>query len=276
MYSVFLYILSDSSSSLYKRSYGAGLQCKLVVLTLCLMFPCSRLPDLLPPLFHHVCMVLLEDHLHQACKPFQRGTRFSILPACRVILHVNIKSTWWLLKHLPLFFLNFSFACPRLRRSVTRRKRGQRPSKRSYGGLPPVCLYTPAQELEVNRVCVWVCEWERERECKNEFVSVLELSNNKMPVVLTRCSNPLLWPLSSYQARPVSPLLCVRHVRELYLLQTKWYYFASQTFKLHQSLHQSFLLFFFIYIIHPLFSFPILLLYVAGVCWRWITIVPGM
>ena len=211
------------------------------------MFPCSRLPDLLPPLFHHVCMVLLEDHLHQACKPFQRGTRFSILPACLVILHVNIKSTWWLLKHLPLFFLNFSFACPRLRRSVMRKKRGQSPSKRSYGGLPPVCLYTPAQELEVNLVfvcvheCVCVSVCLREREFKNEFVSVLEFPNNKMPVVLTRCSNPLLWPLSSYQARPVSPLLCVRHVRGLYLLQTKWYYFVSQTFKLHQS----FLLFFF-------------------------------
>lgn len=47
----------------------------LLVLTLCLTFPSSCLPDLLPPLFHHVCVVILEDHLHQACQPLQRGTK---------------------------------------------------------------------------------------------------------------------------------------------------------------------------------------------------------
>lgn len=60
---------------------------------------------------------------------------------CEVNLMIAIKS----------FFLpsHSSSAYPRLRKSVMRRKRGQSPSKRSYGELPPVCLCTPAQEQEV-------------------------------------------------------------------------------------------------------------------------------
>lgn len=64
-----------------------------------------------------------------------------------------------------MLFFHSSSACPRLRKSVMRRKRGQSPSKRFYGEPPPVCLCTPAQEPEVHlclclnvnvRVC-WSC-----------------------------------------------------------------------------------------------------------------------
>lgn len=102
-------------------------------------FPSSCLPDLLPSIFHHVCLVLLEDHLHQTFKPHQRG------------IYWPNQALW---NSSPrTAFQTFSFlsssACPRLTRSATRRRRGRSRNKRSCGGLPTLCPCTPAQEPEV-------------------------------------------------------------------------------------------------------------------------------
>lgn len=79
---------------------------------------------------------------------------------------VSVSCYWYkvnLMIALKSFFLpsHSSSAYPRLRKSVMRRKRGQSPSKRSYGELPPVCLCTPAQEPEVRLTYMRVQMWTR-------------------------------------------------------------------------------------------------------------------
>lgn len=120
--------------------------------------PASCLPDLLPPLLHHVCMVLLEDHLHQACQPLQRGiiTQFTTIVLLSLSLPVSAISLFqwsncnlYFLKKMCAAPLPSSFAYQRLRRRVMKRRRGQSPSRRSCGELPPICLCIPAQAPEV-------------------------------------------------------------------------------------------------------------------------------
>lgn len=74
------------------------------ILSLCTFCLRSCLPVLLPSLFHHVCVVLLEDHLYQTFKPFQRGTdpiKMHIFTAC---LYISVGINWQLLKNglLPM------------------------------------------------------------------------------------------------------------------------------------------------------------------------------
>lgn len=139
----------------------------LSVLTLCSVFPSSCLPDLLPPLFRHVCMVLLEDHLHQACQPLQRGTITRFSKTSPLSMHVYTQLLTWGrpdgCNFVKICLFHSSSAFPRLRRSVMRRKRGQSPNRRSYGELPPVFLCTPAQEPEVRLSRVSKCETVRVR-----------------------------------------------------------------------------------------------------------------
>lgn len=111
-----------------------------------LNFHSSCLLDILPPLLHHVCLVLLEDHLHQTFKPLQRGNWSSKPSRQRPRNPVNRLSNFCV-------FLSSS-ACPRLTRSATRRRRGRSRSRRSCGELPTPCRSTPAQELEVCATCV--------------------------------------------------------------------------------------------------------------------------
>lgn len=144
-------------------------------LTLCLMFPSSCLPDLLPPLFHHVRVVLLEDHLHQAWQPLQRGTLARFNKAKAHFRCIAVTCCWHKVNPvvaLGSFFIfpRSSSAYPKLRKSVTRRRRGQSPSKRSYGELPPVYLCTPAQEPEVRLTCVSKCE----RVCFHRCVGAVQ------------------------------------------------------------------------------------------------------
>lgn len=113
-----------------------------------------------------------------------------------------------------------SSAWLRLRRSVTRRRNGQNPSKRFCGELPPACHFTPALEQEVRAhwaltFSIPVYSWYR--------LQFTILSHNNTDISSDQIrnffffSNSLLWPLSSYQAWPLSSLLCVRHVRFLSL-----------------------------------------------------------
>lgn len=61
--------------------------------SLCSVLLRSRLPLLLPPLVHHVCVVVLEDHLYQTFKPFQRGTG----PGKKASLYISVgRNRRWL------------------------------------------------------------------------------------------------------------------------------------------------------------------------------------
>lgn len=67
-------------------------------------------------------------------------------------------------------------------------------------------LYTRTGAGGLSDTCVqWCC-----------FISVLELSTNDVPAVLLLCSNPLLRPVPSNQARPVPSLLRMWHVRKVF------------------------------------------------------------
>lgn len=69
-------------------------------LSLCVTLLRSCVPVLLSSLFHHVCVVLLEDHLYQTFKPFQRGTepkkKMNIFTACP---HIYVGNNCWLLNN---------------------------------------------------------------------------------------------------------------------------------------------------------------------------------
>lgn len=57
---------------LFLAGFSAGL-CSLVN-DCTLSVPFSHLPGSVSPVIHHVCMVVLENHLYKTSKPFQRGT----------------------------------------------------------------------------------------------------------------------------------------------------------------------------------------------------------
>lgn len=106
-----------------------------------------------------------------------------------------------------------SSACPRLTRSATRRRRGRSRSKRSCGELPTRCPSTPARELEVCAPCV-------------SHVAVDGVVLWLRALLLLSCSNSLLWPVPSHQARPVSSLLRLWHVRKA-AAQSFFFFFLS-------------------------------------------------
>ncbi len=176
------------------------------------MFSSSCLPDLLPPLLHHVCMVVLEDHLHQTCQPLQRGT-ITHSSATSALFYMSV-TVWWHKVGLNASKSLFVFApvLPAQGWEGALREGGE--ARVSAGDFVEGCHQPapvhPHRSWRYVTMCVCVCV------CLNMTVCwhPSEQSNNETPVVLTRCSNPLLWPLSSYQARPLSSLLRVRHVRK--------------------------------------------------------------
>lgn len=158
-----------------------------------------------------------------------------------------------------------SSAWLRLRRSVTRRRNGQNPSKRFCGELPPACHFTPALEQEVRAhwaltFSIPVYSWYR--------LQFTILSHNNTDISSDQIRIFFFFQqFVTVTAVKLSSLTVVitalRATCTFFVVDLAWDKMRCLFFSVYLDSH----------VTSP--SSIFFFLCFVGVCWRWTTIVPG-